>query len=106
MNTKRIVGRALDLAVIAMLVFGSGDVRLFATLLAAAMALVALLGLVSLTKAAALEIHGTPKGRVVGWAVTLAYTAALVAAGSPVVAVFYLAAIVCLRFRAETVATE
>lgn len=106
MNTKRIVGRALDLAVIAMLVFGSGDVRLFATLLAAAMALVALLGLVSLTKAAAQEIHGTVGQRALAWGVNLTYTAALVASGSPVVAVFYLAAVACLRFRAETVATE
>lgn len=105
MNHRTLVGRTIDAVVIALLMLGSGDVLTFATLVAAAMAVVALLGLLSLTKEAAQVVHGTHLHRMVGWSVNFLYVAALVMSGSPVVALFYLIAAVLLRFRAAEVAT-
>lgn len=106
MNRKYLLGRAIDAAVISMLLLGSGDVRVFATVVAAVMALLALACLLSMTKEAAQVVHGTPQHRVVGWSLNLLYVAALVVSGSPLVAVFYLTAAVCLRFHAEEVVTK
>lgn len=106
MIRKYLLGRTIDAVVITLLMLGSGDVLTFATYLAAATAVVAFLATVGMTKESAQVVHGTHLHRMVVWSVKFLYVAALVMSGSPVVAVFYLTAAVCLRFRAAEVANK
>ena len=106
MDFKKLFTRAFDLAVIAALLLGSGRLYEFATYLVWVMAGVAVFGMLVMDQPTAQEVHGTLGRRLVAWSFNLAYTAALVASDSPVLAAVYLSAVVCLRVTAQAMATK
>lgn len=103
---KRISFRAFDACIIAMLIWGDGNMQAFGLCVAALMTVVAWVGMHGLKLETAIIIHSSPFSRVIGIIVNLAYTAALIISGSPIWAAFYILGFAAIRLNAAKIVAE
>ena len=90
---KSVTLRIFDFTVIVALIYGDQNMQLFGLWVAAIFTVVVWIGMFGMKPEVAKEIHGSPAKVVLGVAVNLGYTYALIVSGNPVWGAFY-----CLGF--------
>lgn len=106
-TSKLLVLRALDAAVIAALLVGSSNAKTFAFWMISFVVITLALGVFAVDRSAAEKICGqTPMRRVCGVLVNIAYVAALVYAGFPILAAVYASVTILLRTVAQAKLAE
>lgn len=103
---KRITFRLFDLCIIAALIWGDPNMQAFGLFVAAIFTVVAWVGMFGMKPNSAKEIHGTVGRRIIGVAVNLGYTYALIISGSPVWAAFYILGFAGARVNAARICKE
>ena len=101
---KQLAMRTFDVAIICALIFGDQDMQIFGLWIAGLFTVSAWFLVYTLKPDAAMEIHGSLFKVVIGSAVNLAYTYALIASGSPIWAAFYFLGSILVRFSAAKMA--
>lgn len=102
MKSNKVMVRLLDAALLAALVFGSADVKLFAYVVVAIMTTLISVGLLTMTPDLAEKICGRSlTKKIFGILVSVLYVIALIYAGFPILAAVYAVIVSMIRFSAE-----